>query len=106
MVTPAGVLLADFIFSPRLFRLFVCFFFSRVIGASTPASSLKMPLVRNKGENVDEKSAKFVQRFTVTEHVSGISVITCQKGETKAKHGWLENLMKRLESNFTKRHQS
>lgn len=34
---------------------FVCLvFFSRVIGASTPASSLKMTRVRNKGEDADK----------------------------------------------------
>lgn len=61
MVAPAGVLLlllrlAAFIFGPRLFvRSFVCLgFFSGVIGASTPASSLKMTHVQNKGEKVDK----------------------------------------------------
>lgn len=60
--------------------LFVCFF-SRVIGASTPASSLKMTRVRNKGEDADEnlwrlfKDSQWKQ-FIPSLSESGICVIT------------------------------
>lgn len=98
MVTPAGVLLlllqlAAFILVSLLFiGLFV---FSRVTGASTPASSLKTTCVQNKRENTDKKSVQLVQRFTVktvyfvTEH-DLCHYSTCQKGETKAQHGCLK----------------
>lgn len=81
MVAPAGDLLLLLRLAAFIFSLVFFLCFSLVIGSSTPASSLKMTHIRNKGEN-DKKIVKFVQRFTVktvysiTEHVGGNCLIT------------------------------